>query len=59
MIKLEYTVTEKETGNIEVKREVIEDKASDNEKATSVMLMNTFADMLTKIMKKQSKKKGK
>mgnify|MGYP007022361911 CR=1 FL=1 len=27
MIKLEYTVTEKETGNIEVKREVIEDKA--------------------------------
>ena len=59
MIKLEYTVTEKETGNIEVKREVIEDKASDNEKATSVMLMNTFAEMLTKIMKKQSKKKGK
>lgn len=59
MIKLEYTVTEKEAGNIEVKREVIEDKASDNEKATSVMLMNTFADMLTKIMKKQSKKKGK
>ena len=59
MIKLEYTATEKETGNIEVKREVIEDKASDNEKATSVMLMNTFADMLTKIMKKQSKKKGK
>ena len=59
MIKLEYTVTEKETGNIEVKREVIEEKASDNEKATSVMLMNTFAEMLTKIMKKQSKKKGK
>lgn len=59
MIKLEYTVTEKEAGNIEVKREVIEDKASDNEKATSVMLINTFADMLTKIMKKQTKKKGK
>lgn len=59
MIKLEYTVTEKETGNIEVKREVIEDKASDNEKASSIMLINTFAEMLTKIMKKQSKKKGK